>query len=93
MPQNPTLPPAIPGRRSGFIWAHAASKIYGKRKGDQDWEAVRQAMEQASIAGNWQTDAVGELSGGERQRVLFALALAQEPQSFTFGRADNFSGH
>ena len=91
VPQNPTLPPAFLAAEVVLFGRTPHLKFMESEKA-QDWEAVRQAMEQASC---WELAdrRVGELSGGERQRVLFALALAQEPLSFAPGRANNFSGH
>ncbi len=45
-------------------------------EGEQDWQAIEQAMEQADVL-SMQSRPVDQLSGGERQRVLIARALAQ----------------
>lgn len=78
VPQNPTLPPAFIAAEVVLFGRTPHLKFMESEKA-QDWEAVRQAMEQAAC---WELAdrRVGELSGGERQRVLFALALAQEPR-------------
>ncbi|MDZ7723210.1 MAG: metal ABC transporter ATP-binding protein [candidate division KSB1 bacterium] len=50
----------------------------GKRPGDPDKRAVRQALEQVELD-ELANQPIGHLSGGQRQRALIARALAVEP--------------
>ncbi len=76
--QNPNLPAAFTAAEIVLMGRTPHLGAF-QQEGPEDWEIVRQAMEETDC---WRmaNRPVGELSGGERQRVLFALALAQEPR-------------
>jgi ABC-type Mn2+/Zn2+ transport system ATPase subunit len=52
-----------------------------RRPGSADRRAVRDALEQVSMADHAETQ-IGSLSGGQRRRVFLARALAAEPDLF-----------
>ncbi|MDB5078471.1 MAG: hypothetical protein JWP00_395 [Chloroflexi bacterium] len=76
--QNPSLPAAFTAAEIVLMGRTPHLGAF-QQEGPEDWEIVRQAMEETDC---WQMAdrPVGELSGGERQRVLFALALVQQPR-------------